>query len=127
MTKFSILTLLLMLSVQAFAEVPCDIRPGHSVGIKVVEFVTGNKIHSKMPMSEGHADALLEEMINLQDMGICEEKIKAQKCILKFEKIRTTNYVSLYRGNQKWNSWSLKSKSNAQNYVIQLKRVGFCS
>lgn len=116
-----------MLSMRAMAESPCDIRPGTSVGIRVIEFHSGNTIHSKMPLKESHADALLEEMVNLQDMGICEEKIIAQKCLLKFEKLRKVNYISLYRGSNKWNSWHLKSKQQAQNYVKYLKRAGFCS
>lgn len=127
MIKFSVLTLFLTLSLKVFAEAPCDLRPGLSIGIRVVEFTSGNTVHSKMPMRQSTADALLEEMINLQDMGVCEEKITAQKCILKFEKIRKNNYISLFRDNKRWNSWSLKSKEQAQNYVIHLKRVGFCS
>lgn len=127
MMKFSILTLFLLLTLEAWAESPCDVRPGVSIGIKVVEFTTGNTVHSKMPMRQSTADAILEEMINLQDMGVCEEKITPQKCILKFEKIRKRNYISLFRGPHRWNSWTLKSKQQAQNYVINLKRLGFCS
>lgn len=127
MMKFSILTFFLIFTLNARAESPCDVRPGVSIGIKVVEFTTGNKVHSKMPMRQSTADAILEEMINLQDMGICEEKITSQKCILKFEKIRKRNYISLFRGAHRWNSWTLKSKRQAQNYVINLKRLGFCS
>lgn len=127
MIKFSVLTFFLLLSLQVFAESPCDVRPGISIGIKVVEFTTGNQVHSKMPMRQSTAEAILEEMINLQDMGVCEEKILSKKCILKFEKLRRNNYISLFRGNQRWNSWSLKSKAQAQNYVKNLKRLGFCS
>ncbi len=125
--KFSFLALFMLLSLKAFAESPCDLRPGTSIGVKVVEFATGNVIHSKMPMRESTADALLEEMINLQDMGVCEEKIIAQKCVLKFEKQQKINFISLYRGANKWNTWNLKSKEHAQNFVKNLKRVGFCS
>lgn len=126
MKKF-IFTFLLLSSLNAFAEKPCDVRPGRSIGIKVVEFTTGSTIHSKIPFRETTADTLLEEMINLQDMGICEEKIPAQKCILKYEKIQKANYISLYRGTDKWNTWNLKSKDHAQKFVNSLKRVGFCS
>lgn len=125
--KFSFLALFMLLSLKAFAESPCDLRPGTSIGVKVVVFATGNVIHSKMPMRESTADALLEEMINLQDMGVCEEKIVAQKCVLKFEKQQKINFISLYRGTNKWNTWNLKSKEQAQNFVKNLKRVGFCS
>lgn len=115
------------MSFGSFAESRCDIRPGTSLGIKVVEFATGNQIHSKMPMRQGEPDALLEEMISLQEMGVCEEKIISQKCILKFEKYSKVNYITLYRGKSKWSSWQLKEKEKANSYVKNLKRVGFCS
>jgi hypothetical protein len=127
MIKKNILLLFLVHSLTALADSSCDIRPGTSVGIKVVEFVSGNQIHSKMTMKEGSAEALLEEMINLQDMGVCEEKLIAQKCVLKFEKIKKINYITLYRGKGKWNSWELKGKNHVQDFVKRLKRVGFCS
>lgn len=119
--------LLITTCLGAFAESPCDVRPGKTSGMKVVEFVSGNTVHSKMSMRETTADALLEEMINLQDMGICEEKITSQKCILKLENIQKKNYISLFRGSSKWNTWNLESKNNAQVFVKNLKRVGFCS
>jgi len=127
MMKYSVLTFLLFLAINAYAEAPCDVRPGNSIGIKVMEFTSGNTIHSKIPFKETTADTLLEEMINLQDMGICEEKITSQKCILKYEKIQKANYISLYRAGTKWNTWNLKSKDHAQKFVNSLKRVGFCS
>lgn len=127
MMKYSVLTFMLLLALKANAEAPCDVRPGNSIGIKVMEFASGNTIHSKIPFRETTADTLLEEMINLQDMGICEEKITPQKCILKYEKVQKANYISLYRGSSKWNTWNLKSKDHAQKFVNSLKRVGFCS
>lgn len=127
MLKLSAFVLMMMMSLETYAESPCDVRPGTSIGIKVLEFATGNVIHSKMPFREGSPDALLEEMINLQDMGICEEKIIAQKCVLKFEKQKKLNFVTLYRGQARWNSWNLKQKNQAQNYVKNLKKLGFCS
>ncbi len=125
--KFSFFTLFILLSLKAHAESPCDLRPGTSIGLQVIEFATGNVIHSKMPLRESTPDALMEEMINLQDMGVCEEKIIAQKCVLKFEKQAKLNFISLYRGLNKWNTWNLKSKQEAQSFVKNLKRVGFCS
>ena len=125
--KFSFFTLFMLLSLKVYAESPCDLRPGTSVGVQVIEFATGNVIHSKIPLRESTAEALLEEMINLQDMGVCEEKIIAQKCVLKFEKHKKVNFVSLYRGTNRWTTWHLKSKNQAQNFVKNLKRVGFCS
>ena len=127
MRKILFFSFCLFLSFSALAESACDIRPGVSVGIKVVEFASGNVVHSKMPMRESNADSLLEEMISLQDMGICTEKIISQKCTLKFEKIAKTNYISLYRGSYKWNTWHLKSKNTAQELVKNLKKTGFCS
>jgi hypothetical protein len=127
MMKFSVLTFFVFLSFQAFAEPVCDVRPGTSVGIKVMEFASGNTVHSKIPMSESTAQNILEEMINLQDMGVCKEKITAKKCILKFETKAKTNYISLFRGAHRWNTWHLKSKHQAQDFVKNLKRAGFCS
>jgi hypothetical protein len=127
MRKSLILIFFALMSFNALAESACDVRPGISVGIKVVEFASGNVVHSKIPMRESNADSLLEEMISLQDMGICTEKITSQKCTLKFEKIAKTNYISLYRGPHKWNTWHLKSKNTVQELVKNLKRTGFCS
>lgn len=127
MMKIYFFALCMLLNLQAFAESPCDIRPGTSVGIKVVEFASGNAIHSKIPMRETTAEALLEEMTNLQDMGICEEKIIAKKCILKFEKYSKKNYITMYRGSNKWNTWNLSAKNQIQDFIKRLKRVGFCS
>jgi hypothetical protein len=125
--KKRILTVCMLLSFAAFAETPCDVRPGTSIGLPVIEFITGHVIHSKMNLSESSPDALLEEMTNLQDMGVCEEKIIAKKCLLKFEKVSKINFITLYRGPHKWIQWNLKAKDTAQNYVKNLKRVGFCS
>lgn len=125
--KHSIFSLFLLFTISAKAESLCDIRPGTSSGVKVVEFATGHLIHSKMPIREGHADALLEEMMNLQDLSICSDKIISQKCTLKLEKINKENFITLYRGKDKWNSWNVKSKDTANKYVKNLKRVGFCS
>ncbi len=110
-----------------YAESPCDIRPGTTMGIRVMEFASGNVIHSKIPLRESSPEALYEEMISLQDMGICEEQISRRKCVLRFEKLRQTNYVILLRGKDKLNAWGLKSKEEAQKYVKGLKRYGFCT
>jgi hypothetical protein len=124
--KFLTLSLMCLISLQVFAEAPCDVRPGVSVGVKVLEFATGNTVHSKMPMSETTPAAILEEMINLQDMGICKEKMISKKCVLKFEKRVKKKYLSLYRDSIRWTSWHLRSKELAQNFVKDLKRFGFC-
>lgn len=125
--KFLLLMSLSLLLLNAHAEDACDVEPGTSIGIKVIEFKSGNIIHSKMPFRETTADALLEEMINLQDMGVCEEKIIARQCVLKYEKHAKKNFVTLFRGKVRWSTWNLSSKSKAENFIKNLKRVGFCS
>ena len=127
MFKYFVLIISLFAALNTWAEAPCDVRPGTSAGVKVVEFATGNIIHSKISFRESTVNAIVEEMLNLQDMGVCEERIKKQKCILKFEKIRQNNFITLYRGGHKWNTWNLKSREQAQSYVKNLKRAGFCS
>ena len=127
MFKHLVLLISLFAAFNACAEAPCDIRPGTSAGVKVVEFATGNIIHSKISFRESTVNAIVEEMVNLQDMGVCEERIKKQKCVLKFEKIKQHNFITLYRGGHKWNTWNLKSREQAQSYVKNLKRAGFCS
>jgi hypothetical protein len=126
MIKYFVLQAILLFAISAFAEVPCDVRPGTSVGVKVVEFYTGNLIHSKMPLRESTSEALLEEMVNLQDEGVCEERIISRKCVLKYEKISNVNFVSLYRNQLRWNSWKILSKDQALIYTKSLKRAGFC-
>lgn len=119
------LLLSMMVSGQLLASV-CDIRLGKTSGVQVVEFATNNFVHSKMALRDSTADAILEEMINLQDMGVCDEKIVAKKCILRFEKKPQTN-ITLFRGEDRWVSWKTSAKSDAQRFVINLKRIGFCS
>lgn len=112
------------------AESLCDIRPGVSIGlgVKVVEFASGNQVHSKMSMREATPDALHEEIVNLQDMGVCEEQIRAQKCFFRVDKVKSKiKSITLIRGNQRWSTWTLKDKKNAENFVKNMKRVGFCS
>ena len=127
MLRYLLINLLFAISFHAYAESPCDIRTGTSIGIRVVEFFSGHLIYSKMPFKQSTAAALIEEMINLQEMGICEEKINSPKCILKYEKRSTGNVLVMYRGPNRWNTWSLKTKVQAQNYVKDMKEVGFCS
>jgi hypothetical protein len=104
----------------------CDIRPGFSIGVKVVEFFLGRKVFSKIPFVESTPEALHEEMVSLQDMGLCQETIKSQRCVLKLEKNQSQSYITLYRGNERWNSWSLLYKNRAQIFVKGMKKVGFC-
>ncbi len=122
--KMALFVFLAFFSLQALAEGPCDVRPGVSVGVRVMEFATGNAIHSKIPIKETTAESLLEEMVNLQDMGICEEKIISRKCELKIEK---RNFITLYRGADRWNTWKLTAKTQVVDFVKRLKKAGFCS
>ena len=124
-----ILTIMLMLLTSSYtrAEAPCDVRIGKSIGLKVVEFTTGHIIHSKMSLRDMTASALKEEMINLQDLGVCEEKIPSRKCILKIEKQAKITGLTLMRGNDKWLTWKPEAKKQAEDFIRNLKREGFCS
>lgn len=120
-----ILMLVLILSQSAFAEAPCDVRLGTSVGVRVVEFASENVIHSKISLREMSVANLREEMTNLQDMGVCEEKIQRKRCILKLEK-KSQNQLTMIRGEDRWLSWSLNGKASAQKFVKILQQAGFC-
>ena len=121
-----ILLLMVFAAQGAFAEAPCDIRLGQSVGVRVVEFASGNVIHSKIPLRQMSVANLGEEMMNLQDMGICEMKIEKKRCILKFEKRTSENQLTLLRGPDRWLSWSLNGKKSAQKFVKILQQAGYC-
>lgn len=120
-----ILMLVLILSQSAFAEAPCDVRLGTSVGVRVVEFASENVIHSKIALREMSVANLREEMTNLQDMGVCEEKVQRKRCILKLEK-KSQNQLTMIRGEDRWLSWSLSGKASAQKFVKILQQAGFC-
>ena len=125
--KLRYILLLLILAQSAFAQEACDIKLGTSVGVRVVEYVTGNVIHSKIALREVSVASLKEEMTNLQDMGICEPRITSQRCILKPEKRPTGNQLTLIRGSDRWLSWSLAGKTSAQKFVKILHHAGFCN
>lgn len=121
------IVLLIVFSIQAaMAEAPCDIRLGHTVGVRVVEFASGNVVHSKIPLKEMSVASLSEEMVNLQDMGICEEKIQKKRCILKFEKRKKGNLLTLFRDKDRWLSWKLAGKNSAQKFARILQQAGYC-
>jgi len=124
--KFKFALLLIIASQGAFAEAPCDVRLGTSVGVRVIEYATDNVVHSKILLKEMSVSSLREEMTNLQDMGICEEKIQRKRCVLKFEKRKVGNQLTLYRNADKWLSWSLKGKTSAQKFVKILQQAGYC-
>ena len=121
-----LLVIILLIAQSAFAEAPCDIRLGHSVGVRVIEFATENVVHSKMSLREMSVSSLREEMTNLQDMGLCDKKIQRKRCILKFEKRTKENQLTLMRGSDRWLSWSLAGKTSAQKFVKILQQAGYC-
>ena len=124
--KLCLLLIMLMVSALANAESQCDVRIGQSQGLKVIEFASDHIIHSKMSLKGTTADAILEEMISLQDMSICTEKILAKKCVLKFEKQPKANILTLYRGEDRWVSWLVSAKNQGQRFVKSMQKVGFC-
>ena len=126
MIRSIIFVSLILMTFNAKAANACDIRPGFSIGVKVVEFFLGRTVFSKIPFVESTPEALHEEMVSLQDMGLCQETIKSQRCVLKLEKNQSQSYITLYRGNERWNSWSLLYKNRAQIFVKGMKKVGFC-
>lgn len=112
----------------AFAQAEvCDVRLGKSIGLRVVEFVSGNTIHSKMSLKDTTADSIQQEMTNLQEEGVCDDVIIAKRCILRYEKKSKTTLITLFRGQDRWVSWLLSSKRKAQDFIKNMKRVGFCS
>jgi len=125
--KRLLIFLILILSLKAFAEKDCDIRVGKSLGVKVMEFSSGKEVHSKMAMQDVTPDAIFEEIISLQEMGICNEKIFSQKCVLKLLKGKNTSKIVLIRNKQALMIWSVPDKNKAQYFVKSLMRIGFCS
>ena len=117
----------LIVSFSAFAEPICDLAPAVSSGVNVIEFRAENSSQSKIPLNQFSTSALQEELLSLQDMGICDSKVVKEKCVLRFEKLQNQNIISMIRGNKKWLSWNLQNKKAAQNFVVSLKKVGFCS
>lgn len=120
-----IIFLLFIISGQVWGQ-NCDIRVGTTMGLKVMEFHSGNTIHSKMTIRETTAEALIEELSSLQEEGVCSETIPAGKCVLRFEKRNKTNFISFFRNNERWATWLVKSKPRAQAFVKNMKRVGLC-
>lgn len=125
--KFCLFVCLLLTVAFAHAEPICDLRVGESIGIQVLEFSSGKTVHSKMALVDSSPKAIVDEMINLQDMGVCAEKIITKKCTLRFEKRKKGSLITMYRGKDRWVSWSLSGKKKAQSFVTHLKKVGFCS
>lgn len=121
-----ILLLTLLISQSVFAEAACDIRLGHSAGVRVVEYATDNVVHSKIALREMSVSSLREEMTSLQDMGLCDIRIQRKRCVLKFEKRAKENQLTLLRGSDRWLSWSLAGKTSAQKFVKILQQAGYC-
>lgn len=78
-----------------------------------------------MAFKDSTADALIEEMYNLQDLNLCSDKIVQSRCELKVNP--NNGLVTFVRGKKNWVSWPKSSIQFAQNYLKEMKRVGFCS
>jgi hypothetical protein len=116
----------LMLSHHAQAQSSCDIKLGRSAGVRVVEFATNHVVHSKIALKEMSVQSLQEEMLSLQEMGICQERIQRKRCVLKYEKLPSKNQLTMYRGSDRWPTWNLNAKNSAQKFVRILQLAGFC-
>lgn len=123
--KLIIIFLLATISSSAFSSNICDLAVTKKLGVVVVEFKEKNKTLSKMAFKDSTPDALIEEMYNLQDMNLCSDKIVSSKCELRVNP--TNGLVTFVRGKKSWVSWSKQSVSYAQNYLKQMKKIGFCS
>ncbi|HLT21933.1 MAG TPA: hypothetical protein VKZ84_00750 [Bacteriovoracaceae bacterium] len=123
--KLTVIFFLTLISTSSFARNICDLDVSKKFGVVVVEFKEKNKTISKMAFKDSTPGALIEEMYNLQDMNLCSHKIVQAKCGLKVNP--NNGLVTFVRGNKDWVSWSKSSISYAQNYLQEMKRVGFCS
>lgn len=123
--KIAILFLFSLMSFNTFAAKVCDFEVTKKFGVVVVEVKEGNRSLSKMAFQDSTPNALIEEIYNLQDMDLCSHHIVQSKCELKAD--ARSGLVTFIRGKKKWVSWPKKSVSHAQNYLNEMKRVGFCS
>lgn len=123
--KFVVFSLLVVFSSAVSAKNICDLEVAKKFGVVVVEFKEKNKTLSKMAFKDSTADALIEEMYNLQDMNLCSDKIVQSKCILKVNPQK--GLITFVRGQKEWVSWPKQSIKYAQNYLSEMKKVGFCS
>lgn len=123
--KFVLFAIISLFSASTFARNICDLDVSKKFGVVVVEFKEKNKTLSKMAFRDSSADALIEEMYNLQDLNLCSEKIVQSRCDLKVNP--SNGMVTFVRGKKTWVSWPKSSIQHAQNYLKEMKRVGFCS
>jgi hypothetical protein len=121
------LLLSIIASFSSWASPLCDLAPNMSNGVKVIEFKVGDSTQSKIPYNQFSISTVTEELTSLQEMDVCGEKVIKDKCVLRFEKLPNKNIISMIRGNKKWLSWNLQNKQEAQEFVIILKKTGFCS
>lgn len=123
--KLTVLFLLALMSTSTYARNICDLDVSKKFGVVVVEFKEKNKTLSKMAFKDSTAEALIEEMYNLQDMNLCSDRIVQAKCGLKVNS--NNGFVTFVRGKREWVSWPKSSIKHAQNYLTNMKKVGFCS
>lgn len=123
--KLVVLAFLAFFSTATFASNICDLEVAKKFGVVVVEFKESNKTLSKMAFKDSSAEALIEEMYNLQDLNLCSDQIVQSKCALKVNAQK--GLVTFVRGKKEWVSWPKRSVTYAQKYLKDMKRVGFCS
>lgn len=123
--KLTVFILIAMISTSTYARNICDLEVTQKFGVVVVEFKERNKTLSKMAFKDSTAQALIEEMYNLQDMNLCSDKIVQSRCGLKVNP--QSGLVTFIRGKKEWVSWPKSSIQQAQNYLKGMREVGFCS
>lgn len=123
--KLTVIFLLTLISTSSFARNICDLEVNKKFGVVVVEFKEKSKTISKMAFKDSTPNALIEEMYNLQDLNLCSHKIVQAQCTLRVNP--NNGLVTFIRSKKDWVSWPKSSLSHAQNYLKEMKRVGFCS
>lgn len=123
--KLALFLLFTLISTNIYAAKVCDLEVNKKFGVVVVEVKQGNQSLSKMAFGDSTPNALIEEIYNLQDMDLCSYHIVQSKCELKAD--AQARVVTFVRGKKTWVSWPLQSAGHAQNYLKEMKRVGFCS
>lgn len=114
-----------LISSQSYALSLCDVEVAEVEQVKVLKFKTRKpKVSelSKFLLKEASPLAIQEEMINLQDMGLCYEKFIPRSCSLKVKNKK----VTLLRDGIEWTSWSRKRSADAKVYFNDLKKLGIC-
>jgi hypothetical protein len=118
--------ILLIFTHQSFAAEACNLRLGTTLGVRTLEFISGNVTHSKMALKELSIAGLKEEISSLQDMELCGPNIQKERCVLKFQQSPKGKILAMHRGSEQWLSWPLSGKTTAQKFIKILQYAGFC-